>query len=207
MKIAIIVPTICRASLLGTLLSLSEQSDKDFDVILVRDKDIDLAPILHDWFPNLIRLEGPKLGKKWGGSARNVGIEYAVGKYDWIGFADDDDFLHKHYVQWLKQTIEKQPDIDALVFRCRGNFDHLPPHYVIPEAWRNTMEVGAVGNTFAVRVRPTIPRYNDSSLEDLNFLRDCKAAGYAVWFSNYLAYGVRLHLKEDVTNFPLVRVN
>lgn len=208
MKLAIIVPTVCRPSLIGTLLSLSEQSDNEFDTILVRDRDIDLEPILHNWFPNLIRLEGPKTGK-WGGSARNVGIEYAVANnYDWIGFVDDDDFLHRHYVTWLKQTVKTNRNVgpDVLVFRCRGNFDHVPPTYVIPEEWRQTLEVGSVGNTFAVRIKPGLPRYQECSLEDLNFLRACKDAGFYVYFSNFLAYGVRLHLTEDVHSFPLVLV-
>jgi hypothetical protein len=205
MKLAIIVPTICRQSLLGTLLSLSEQSDKEFDTILVRDRDLPLEPILHNWFPYLIHLEGPKTGT-WGGSARNVGIDYAVAqKYDWIGFVDDDDFLHTHYVRWLKQSVLDAP-IDVLVFRCRGNFDHVPADYIIPEAWRQTLEVGAVGNTFAVKVKEGLPRYEECSLEDINFLRACKGAGFAVWFSNYLAYGVRMHLKEERTDFQLLKL-
>lgn len=210
MKLAIIVPTICRPSLVGTLLSLVEQSDTQFDIIVVRDKEIALEPLLHDWFPTLIHLEGPK-NSKFGGSARNVGIEYAVAhNYDWIGFVDDDDYLHKHYVTWLKQTVKQHKfspiSPDVLVFRCRGNFDHVPPTYVIPEEWRLTLEIGAVGNTFAVRVKPGLPRYSECSLEDLNFLRACQGAGFKVWFSNFLAYGVRLHLTEDVTTFPMVRV-
>jgi hypothetical protein len=140
-----------------------------------------------------------------------VGIEYAVAHdYDWIGFVDDDDFLHKHYVMWLKHSLLKAEqqalDLDVLVFRCRGNFDHLPPTYVIPEEFRNTLVVGAVGNTFAVRVKPGLPRYSECSLEDFNFLRACQGAGFTVWFSNFLAYGVRLHLTEDVASFPMVKV-
>lgn len=202
----IIIPSIYRESLYLTLESLKNQSNQDFCVILVNDSVKSLC-FEDEWFQNKVTiLEGPRTG--WGGPARNIGIQY-VKKYnlsEWIGFVDDDDYLHPQYIEWLKEHSIKSPHADIIVFRARGGFAHIPPTYIIPPPNCYQLVLGMVTNSFAFKAQNCF-EFNDGIADDFFYLENAlKSKSKIIMFSNHLAYGYRMPIYNEVKNLPLVQL-
>ena len=102
--VSIIIPTHNRFdSLLLSLKSVSKQTYKDFEVIIVNDGSEDERYRNHQFDSNVlvIHLENNSVKENgyFSDSVRNHGIDRASGKY--IAFLDDDDY-------WFPSKLEKQ---------------------------------------------------------------------------------------------------
>ncbi len=92
MKLSVIVPFSGGIKMLKDCLdSLSEQTYKDFEVVLVRDHDTEDVSALVAEYPAL-RINTVDSEGKGVAAARNTGIKNATGEY--IYFIDADDFMY-----------------------------------------------------------------------------------------------------------------
>lgn len=98
------------------ILSLEQQNDKDFELILINDASTqivfkDLELLIHN---RKIRIQLLNNTKNVGpGFSRNRGIQAARGEY--ILFLDSDDWLHNDTVSILKKTITDY-QCDCVIF-------------------------------------------------------------------------------------------
>lgn len=125
-KVSIIIPCYNQELYLeDTLNSVFSQTFDNWECLIVDDGSIDSsAEIANKWCE---RDERFKLLKKANGglsSARNYGLDHAVGEY--IQFLDGDDLL---YPEKLKQSLNFGPEHDIIItsFEHVRKANHLPP--------------------------------------------------------------------------------
>ena len=224
MNVLVVIASIGKKSLLGSILSLNEQTDQNFSIVIVDDSptEIPFKQEMSEWFGDrLTVLKGPRKG--WAGPPRNLGIAYAQDKgFDWVAFLDDDDFFHPMYMQWLKSYATITPHADVIVFRARGKFDHIPMEFVIPPQNCFSLIPGLVTNSFAIRVMNCV-KYDEGSEEemavaytnkqikgpgeDIKYLQTALSSKKHILFSQYLAYGVQIPLLlNEPQKYPLVQL-
>lgn len=112
-KVSIIVPVYNSEEYINTCFdSISTQTYKDFECILVDDGSTDNSPMLCDEYCKK-DLRFRVIHKKNGGpsSARNSGLEIASGEY--ITFSDSDDFLHPQWLEVLVGLLESNDNNSA----------------------------------------------------------------------------------------------
>ncbi|WP_042199050.1 glycosyltransferase family 2 protein [Paenibacillus camerounensis] len=122
-KISIIVPVYKVEKYLDRCInSILNQTYKNFELILVNDGSPDNCGILCDKFAlkdNRIKV----IHKKNGGlsSARNAGLDIAIGQY--VGFVDSDDWITSDMYEYLLDLIEKYDcDISSVSYMLtKGN--------------------------------------------------------------------------------------
>lgn len=110
--ISIIVPVYNVEKYLSRCIdSILSQTFFDFEILLIDDGSTDGSPIICDKYANKdsrVRV----FHKKNGGvsSARNMGLEYALG--EWITFVDSDDWIDNNmYTLLYEETISSNADI------------------------------------------------------------------------------------------------
>ena len=118
--VSVIIPTYNRAKFLpGAFLSLSSQTYKNFEVIIVDDGSSDntdtVLSELIDGASFPVRVE--KQSNKGPAGARNTGIKLAQG--DIIAFFDSDDAWDSNHLMDGIEILEKHVDIDWLYFSAR----------------------------------------------------------------------------------------
>ena len=224
MNVLVVIASIGKKSLLGSILSLNEQTDKDFSILIVDDSpgEIPYKQEMLEWFGTRLEvIRGPQKG--WAGPPRNSGIAYAKQKgVDWIAFLDDDDFFHPRYIEWLKSYSTLSPHADVIVFRARGKFDHIPQDFAIPPPHCFTLVAGLVTNSFSIRVKDCVlydtgseeqmaaaytNKKNQGPGEDIKYLQLALKSNKKILFSQYLAYGVQIQLLDtEIQNYPLVQL-
>ena len=117
---SIILPTHNGADRIKTAInSVLKQTFKDWELIIVMDSCTDDTMTFvdemfgEDGRPDNVIMLTTEVERD--GLARNVGLEYAKGK--WILFLDDDDyFVHEYAFEQLNDELMKQKDIDVLDF-------------------------------------------------------------------------------------------
>lgn len=99
--------------LVEALTSLAEQTDRDFEVVLVRHRtEAELAPLVDavvaeqpDWLRQRIRVLDLDTGAR--GAPLNLGFDVANGSY--IVILDDDDLVLPHWVTTFRELHDRQP--------------------------------------------------------------------------------------------------
>ena len=119
-KISIIIPVYNAALYLEEcLLSISQQTFNDFEILAINDGSTDRSlEILKKYQAKEPRLQVISQENKGVSAARNLGLDNAKGEY--IAFVDADDFLLD--VEWLYQLIQNvnftNSDIVCAGFTC-----------------------------------------------------------------------------------------
>lgn len=122
MKLSVIIPTFNSAKYIEkALLSICENQYPDLEVLVIDDGSIDDTKIV---VQNLIS-KYPIIKyfyKENGGasSARNLGLEKAMGEY--IMFCDADDYYEEHLIDCNISYLKK--DVDLLVFGRKDYQNH-----------------------------------------------------------------------------------
>lgn len=108
MKISVIVPFQKGIHYLTDCLdSLCEQSETDFEVLLINDHSEENIDSLLSSYSEKLKIRKIDLEKKTGVSAaRNKGIRDALG--DYIYFLDSDDYIEKNTLDLLYREAERQ---------------------------------------------------------------------------------------------------
>lgn len=107
-KISIIIAIYNRKDELFELLnSLSHQTDKDFEVIIVDDgSQINLRPTT-ELFQESLTIEFFRKDNSGPGLSRNYGAKRA--KNDWLVFVDSDVIVENDYIENIKKNISENP--------------------------------------------------------------------------------------------------
>ena len=117
-KISVIVPVYNTEKYIEKCLkSLDSQTMKDFEVVIVNDGSKDESERAIKNYMRRTRMNIKYLKKENGGlaSARNYGVEKALGKY--ISFLDSDDYLDENLFSELEKYMDK--NIDLIKFKMK----------------------------------------------------------------------------------------
>ncbi len=114
-KISIIIPVYNAEQYLEEcLLSISQQTFGDFEILAINDGSTDRSlEILKKHQEKEPRLKVFSQENKGVSVARNLGLENAQGKY--ISFVDADDFIKENYLENLLQIMEYSAEVDMSV--------------------------------------------------------------------------------------------
>lgn len=106
-EISVIIPAYNRCELLRkAVLSVLEQSWRNFELLIVDDGSEDNTPSLKGLDPRIRYFHQTNKGVS---SARNLGISQA--KAPWIAFLDSDDYWHKDKLREQLAFHEQRPEI------------------------------------------------------------------------------------------------
>ncbi|MEE1076980.1 MAG: glycosyltransferase [Acutalibacteraceae bacterium] len=127
--ISVIIPIYNVGEYLSRCLSsVSYQSFKDFEVIMVDDSSTDNSPQIatefETKFSNFRLVHNPSKGVS---SARNLGVSLARGEY--IAFVDSDDYIDVNYLKSL-YTVAKENNAD--VVHCNYGLYYIESGLVRP---------------------------------------------------------------------------
>lgn len=127
--ISVIIPIYNVGEYLSRCLSsVSYQSFKDFEVIMVDDSSTDNSPQIatefENKYPNFRLVHNPSKGVS---SARNLGVSLARGEY--VAFVDSDDYIDVNYLKYL-YTSAKENDAD--VVHCNYGLYYIESGLVRP---------------------------------------------------------------------------
>jgi glycosyltransferase involved in cell wall biosynthesis len=117
-KISIVIPTYNREDFLeATVQSVLDQTYSNFEVVLVDDGSSDRTVLigqhLADQHAQVVFHERDK-AEKGASVCRNIGANKATG--DYLLFLDSDDLLADFCLQQRAEQIQKQPDLEILIF-------------------------------------------------------------------------------------------
>jgi glycosyltransferase involved in cell wall biosynthesis len=176
-----IVPTIGRDTLKRTLQSLADQTDPDWNAVVVADCVENFAlPLAHDRILS-VNLAARVGSANHGAKVRNHAMSLASG--DWLVFVDDDDRLDARYVEWLRLEYT---DADVVVFRMTTGSGAIPSS--------DNLDPGGVGISFAIRAEFQREKglvFSPDPLEDWWFLDAALRAGSRRRVSEKVAYYIR----------------
>ena len=112
MKISVVIPLFNKCeSIKRTLLSLTTQTFKDFEIVIVDDGSTDKsAEIVHSFNDSRIRLISQL--NSGVSVARNSGIKEAKGEF--VAFLDADDEWRPNYLEKVNFLIEKYPECNII---------------------------------------------------------------------------------------------
>ena len=132
------------------------------------------------------------------GNIRNqIILHHSHPQSKWVAFVDDDDTLHPHYLDYLRQGISQfrypgasnnGPDI--IVFRMKKMANRIIP----PSGNSTVLQTGKVGISFAVQ-RHLFTTHNisfsPSAIEDFELLKESHRQNRSIVLSSCVAYFVR----------------
>ena len=108
MKYSIIVPVYNRPDEVDELLeSLSNQTQKDFEVIIVEDGSVKTCKDVCDKYADILVLHYYAKENSGPGQSRNYGAERAIGEY--LLILDSDVILPTDYIEAISQSLEANP--------------------------------------------------------------------------------------------------
>jgi glycosyltransferase involved in cell wall biosynthesis len=126
--ISVILPTYNRASVLPRAIeSVLEQSEADFELIIVDDGSTDETPrVLASIEDSRIQLLRSKVNRG-GNWARNRGVERA--RAEVVSFLDSDDVYFPEKLEVMLRLFRENPEVDVWLdsFVCRDERDRAKP--------------------------------------------------------------------------------
>jgi len=202
-KITFIIPTIGRDTLHNTVNCLLNQTNPNWNAIIVFDG---IEPNFTTEDKRIIIIQSPKLGENFNGyngagSVRNFGIQRAT--TEWIAFVDDDDGIKYNYVEVFLNEITEY-DNDLVIFRMKMWNGVLPPQNT------DNFYDCQVGISFAVKkhILDSGILFDTSQFEDYYFLNSVRELQYKIMISPYLLYFVRSYdVDSDETMSNRVFIN
>ncbi len=149
---SVIIPVFNRAHLLVRALdSLLQQTEKDWEALVVDDGSTDMTGIRVHRYINDTRVRIRYLYHTHRGTAysRNAGILAASGRY--ITFLDSDDWYRPEHLRMRRRFLESHPDVDFLYggLEVRGN-PYVPDVYR-PGRYIHVKECAVAGTFVAPR--------------------------------------------------------
>lgn len=124
MQLSIIIPVFNRPQEVRDLLeSLANQTDPDFEVLVVEDGSTDRCESEVDAFSTRLHIRYCYRENSGPGRARNAGGAFSSG--DYLIFLDSDCVLPPHYVQTVRQSLS-QDYSDAFGGPDRAREDFSP---------------------------------------------------------------------------------
>jgi len=194
--ITFIIPTIGRQSLLNTIQSLYNQSEDNWDAIVIFDGIKNNFEIT-DSRIKIIEIEKTGINNN-AGLVRNIGIKY-VNNSEWIGFLDDDDYISNNYITNLKTEIFLN-NIDVCIFRMGYENKCILPLKNDRNIYRNR-----VGISFAIKkyISNTVLFVNNP-FEDYIFLKELQNKKYKILISSFVSYFVRIPPYEVIEIYPKI---
>ncbi len=197
--ITFIIPTIGRSTLINSIDSLLNQTDSDWNAIIIFDGITKNININDD---RIKMIEIDKCGfKNSAGMVRNEGIKNC-NNTKWIGFLDDDDTLSKDYIEKLKYEIAIHPNIDLIIFRM--GYENK---YILPTIYDKNIIRNKVGISFAIKKNISdFILFENNPYEDYIFLKKAEDKKYKILISSYVTYFVRTK-EYDTKLFPKILIN
>lgn len=123
MKFSLIIPTLGRREELEELLfSISKQTYKDFEVIIVDQNNNGLIDDICSKFKGHFPLIHKKVEFKGAARSRNYGVRYSNGEY--INFPDDDSELSENILEKIETEFRKRKDVDILFCKSLDKKSH-----------------------------------------------------------------------------------
>ncbi len=183
--LSIIIPTYNRAHLIEkTIRSVLNQTDKDFEIIIIDDGSTDnteelVANYLSD---NLtyFRIQNSERG-----AARNVGTKHARGKY--VNWFDSDDEMLPNHVETIRKMVEQHhsPEVITLTY----SFKNSVTGAIIPKVFKNNSKRDFLITGNYLACNPVVVRrdiaLDNPFLED----RDLSASeDYELWLRLFAQY-------------------
>lgn len=130
---SIVIPTFKRNELLRKCLnSLSMQSYKDFEVVIVNDDPFEILSIDESDYSFKVIVVNNEINK--GPSAsRNIGVKNSNGS--WIVFLDDDDEFTHDKLQIISEIV--QDEVDVIYHRAKINLVNENKSYITSNNFHN----------------------------------------------------------------------
>jgi glycosyltransferase involved in cell wall biosynthesis len=131
---SVVIPVFNRSNeLAAALRSVLDQSERDFEIVVVDDGSIDDPKRIVDEIadPRIVFLRQENRG---GGAARNMGIDHGRGRF--IAFLDSDDRFLPGHLSRMRTQLESAQETAGyariLVDRGRGRTFLKPPRAIVP---------------------------------------------------------------------------
>lgn len=199
-----IIPSIGRKTLINTIESLKNQTNKNFKCIIIFD-GIKPNIKLEDKRFLITSCEKKGENKNNSGLVRNIGIE--LSNTNWIAFVDDDDILTTDYVEKFYIEINLKPNLKTIIFRMVGIYNNV--YKIFPKVADNNFIRNNVGISFAIHKDIYFNqkiKFKNSSTEDFYLLDDIrKNKDNLMVISPYITYIIR-NIKQKYIYKNLKRI-
>lgn len=188
--ITFIIPTIGRDTLQRSIQSLIDQTNPNWNAIVVFD-GIEPNIICDDARVNIMQCN--KLGENHenmnnsAGNVRNYAVPFL--ETEWIGFLDDDDTLAPDYIETLCSEFSTYPELDVLIFRMKHN-----QYGIIPSLDNRNITWSNVGISFSLKAKIMKQDgilFTPSHTEDFDFLNRIRENSYKIIIHPLVKYFVR----------------
>jgi glycosyltransferase involved in cell wall biosynthesis len=189
-KITFIIPTIGRVTLSNSIQSLLNQTNNNWEAIIIFD-GIKPNIEINDNRIKVIQIDKKGRDKNSAGLVRNIGMKYV--NTNWIGYLDDDDYLANDYIDCFYNELKLNPNMDVLIFRMNDK------NKILPELETDNFYLNHVGISFAMKKKIFDNNliFVPSSGEDFEYLNLIRNNNYKIIISPYIKYFVR---SEDMNN-------
>jgi glycosyltransferase involved in cell wall biosynthesis len=195
-NLTFIIPTIGRDSLPRTIKSLENQTNQDWNAIIIFDGISPSIETTNDRI-KIIQIEKKGEGSNHAGNVRNEGIKLVT--TEWIAFVDDDDSIASNYVETFYNEIKEFNNIDVIIFRMSYFFDS---NDIKPQLEIDNFYAQDVGISFAIKksLFESGFCFLPSSGEDFELLHKIRENNYKMMISPYIRYFVRCSEYIEQTN-------
>jgi len=197
-KLTFIIPSIGRDTLENTIQSLENQTNDNWNAIIIFDG---CEPTIKNTNDKIKIMQIEKIGGilcyNAAGAVRNEGIKCAT--TDWIAFLDDDDTIASNYVETFYNEIQEFNNIDVVIFRMVYKCNTI-----LPVLYETNIRCGYIGISFAMKksIFDSGINFNPGGCEDYDLLGQILNNNYKIMISPYIRYFVRCseHIHIEYTN-------